>query len=70
MIQREAFTPGDLKLMGIQPKLVHHGCVDIRDVVRVLDRVEAQRIRGAVLHTTLYPTACQPRSAARFCTRS
>ena len=48
---------GDLEAVGVEPKLVEDGGVDVGDVVAVFDGVEAELVGGtvdAVLSAGLY----------------
>ena len=62
MVQFEAFAAGEFKLVRVQTQAAHDGCVNVGDVMSVLDRVEAQFVRKAVLNAAPDTGAGEPRA--------
>src|SRR5882724_11801499 len=50
--------------MSVEAELVQHGCMNVSDVVPVLDRVEADFIGGSVHGATFDAAAGQPGTKA------
>src|SRR5688572_2627616 len=65
-VDLEAFPAGDLEPARVESQLVEYGGVDVRDVVAILDGVEAQLVGRAVGDPPLDPAAGHPdREAVR-----
>ena len=53
MVDIKSFLAGDFQPTGVEPELMEHRGVDVRDVVTLLDGVEAQLVGRAVDHAAL-----------------
>src|SRR5437773_590396 len=60
VVDVQAPAARDLQAAGIEAELVHHRGVDVRDVVAVLDGVEADLVGGTVDYAGLDAAAGQP----------
>src|SRR5262245_58209201 len=60
VIDLQALAAGDIEPARVEAQHVQQRGVHIRDIVRVLDRMEAQFIGRAVDGAPLDPGACQP----------
>ena len=54
------FAAGDIESERIQAELMQYGRMNIRDVVRMFDRVESEFIRSAVNDTSSNSTSRKP----------
>ena len=60
MIDLQPFAAGDFEPAGVEAQQVQHGGVDVGDVVRMLDGVEAQLVGRAVDDAPFDPRAGEP----------
>ena len=56
-IDLQTFLTRDFQLAGIEAELMQNGCMNISDVVPILDGVESQFVSCAVSNPALYTAA-------------
>ena len=64
VIHVEAFAARDFQAPRVQPELMQHRGVNVRDVMTILDGVKPEFIRDAVLNAALHSAAGKPRAEA------
>src|SRR6266567_9621688 len=62
VVEFEAFAARDFELAGVQSQATQDGCVDIGHIMTVLNGVETQFVRHAVLDAAPHARAGEPRA--------